>query len=129
MTTSTIAAGKASHRGKGDCLIPIPFLRLACRLILNLIQILISLNNAAKRTDDPLSGWGRACHNWVDSNAPRPASTGILNFSASLSSSLPSRLRQVESEKHPVRLWLAAIGLVLILASLLDIFSVGTLIT
>jgi hypothetical protein len=54
---------------------------------------------------------------------------GILNFSASLSSSLPSRLPQVESEKHPIRLWLAAIGLVLILASLLDIFSVGTLIT
>jgi len=50
---------------------------------------------------------------------------GILNFSASFSSSLPSRLTQVEFEKHPVRLWLAAIGLVLILASLLDILAWG----
>jgi hypothetical protein len=46
---------------------------------------------------------------------------GIQNFSASLSSSFPRKHPQLESEKHPVRLWLVAIGLALILASLLDI--------
>jgi hypothetical protein len=51
----------------------------------------------------------------------------ILNFSASYFSSHPNRspfptgLPPAKFEKHPVRLWVAAIGLVLIVASLLEI--------
>lgn len=46
---------------------------------------------------------------------------GIQNFSASLSSALPWRRPSIKPEKHPVRLWLAAIGLALILISILNI--------
>lgn len=45
----------------------------------------------------------------------------IQNFSASFPSPFPRRLPQAEFEKHPVRLWLVAIGLALILTSLLAI--------
>ncbi len=46
---------------------------------------------------------------------------GIQNFSASLSSPLPWKRPPEKPEPHPVRFWLAAIGLALIVAGILNI--------
>lgn len=46
---------------------------------------------------------------------------GVENFSALLSGPLARKLYRIERERHPVRFWLAAIGLGFIVTALLAI--------